>query len=764
MLNKDLENSLNIAFREASSHHHESLTIEHLLLTLLDNIDAINALIACDANIEQLRERLTEYIANNVAIAAKESQEETRPTLSFHRVLQRAVFHAQAAGLAEINGSHILAAIFSEADCQAVSLLLEANVSRADISNYLNNQTENDLSNPLPGFNDIPSSFNEELDDSELSGNPIEQYAINLNKQAKMGFIDPLIGREQEIERVIQILCRRRKNHPLLVGEAGVGKTAIAEGLAYLIVNKNVPEKLKNLKIYSLDLGALIAGTKYRGDFEKRFKALLQSLSNDPNSVLYIDEIHTIIGAGAASGGSMDASNLIKPLLSSGKLRCMGSTTYQEYRGVFEKERALARRFQKLDIQEPNIEETVAILTGLQSRLESYHDIKYSQEALLAAAQLSKKYITDRFLPDKAIDVVDEAGAFQQLHKNSTRKKNIEVADIETIVAKMARIPEKQVSQDDRKLLKNLDQKLKAKIFGQDEAIDSLASAILMSRSGLKAGEKPIGSFLFAGPTGVGKTEVARQLAEIMGIELIRFDMSEYMEKHAVSKLIGTPPGYVGFEQGGLLTDMIHKKPHAVLLLDEVEKAHPEIFNILLQVMDHGRLTDHNGIETDCRHLVLIMTTNAGAFDLTRSSIGFKNQEADATDSMQALSKIFSPEFRNRLDGIVRFQHLDEAVVQLVVKKVLLELEQRLYEKNVSIEISNDARSWLAEHGYDRAMGARPLERLVQERISKILAHEILFGSLANGGHVRISVNQDNKELAFEYCQSSDIMMASQEC
>ncbi len=756
MLNKDLENTLNIAFKEASDARHEHLTVEYLLLSLLDNIDALNALIACGANIEQLRGKLQKYITENAAVMSVDNNEETRPTLAFHRVLQRAVFHAQAAGVNEIDGANVLAAIFSEPDCKAVGFLLEENISRIDISNYLNQSKFNTLNNSIEKFNDFSDSNNqnEDIEDNDSPNNSIENYAINLNKQVKLGFVEPLIGRDEDIERVVQILCRRRKNNPLLVGEAGVGKTAIAEGLAYLIENKKVPEKISKTTIYSLDLGALIAGTKYRGDFEKRFKSLLHSLSNDPHAVLYIDEIHSIIGAGAASGGSMDASNLIKPLLSSGKLRCMGSTTYQEYRSIFEKERALARRFQKIDIKEPTAEETFAILKGLAPRMESYHNVKYSDKALRAAVDLSQKYITDRFLPDKAIDVVDEAGAHQQLLLDKNKVVSITVEEIEKIVAKMARIPEKQVSSDDRKIILNLEKDLKDRIFGQDEAVAALSSAIKMARSGLRDIEKPIGNFLFAGPTGVGKTEVAKQLANIMGIELVRFDMSEYMEKHSISKLIGTPPGYVGFEQGGLLTDAIHKKPYAVLLLDEIEKAHPDIFNILLQIMDHGKLTDHNGMETNFRHVILIMTTNAGATDLSKLSIGFTKQEANDSDSLQALSRVFSPEFRNRLDAVIRFGALNHDVVLKVVHKAIMALENRLADKKVSLSITKEACEFLAENGYDRAMGARPLERLVQDKISKILANEILFGKLTKGGHVNIELASDKSELIFDFSKS----------
>jgi ATP-dependent Clp protease ATP-binding subunit ClpA len=744
MLSKELEYSLNTAFRKAYEKRHEFITVEHLLLAILDNPAAIEVLRACGCNIELLRKELEDFLDETTPLIPAGVKRETQPTLGFQRVLQRAAFHVQSSGNKEVTGANILVAIFSEQDSQAVYLLNKQDITRLDIVNFISHgisKVRDDIEGPARG----PAAENEEGDASSAA-NPLEKFAANLNEQARRGKIDPLIGRKDEIERTIQVLCRRRKNNPLLVGEAGVGKTAIAEGLAKKIVEGDVPEILRGSVIYALDLGALVAGTKYRGDFEKRLKSLLAQLKKEPRSILFIDEIHTIIGAGSASGGVMDASNLIKPVLASGDLRCIGSTTYQEYRGIFEKDRALARRFQKIDIHEPSVEETYHILKGLKSRFEQHHDVKYSLASLRTAAELSDRYINDRHLPDKAIDVIDEAGACQRLLPVSRRKKLIGTVEIEDIVAKIARIPPKTISTNDKDKLKDLEKNLKMLVFGQDEAIAALSSAIKLSRAGLRDIQKPIGSFLFAGPTGVGKTEVTRQLAKVLGIELIRFDMSEYMERHTVSRLIGAPPGYVGFDQGGLLTEAISKQPHAVLLLDEIEKAHPDVFNLLLQVMDHGTLTDNNGRKADFRNIVLIMTTNAGATDSDRPSIGFTPQD-HSTDSMKAIERLFAPEFRNRLDGIIQFKPLDIEIIRQVVDKFIFELESQLAEKRVSLALEPDAREWLAQHGCDPKMGARPMARVIQENIKKPLAEEILFGKLADGGMVRISV-EDGK-LAF---------------
>jgi ATP-dependent Clp protease ATP-binding subunit ClpA len=743
MLNKDLEISLNMAFRQAKDSRHEFMTVEHLLLALLDNPSAMQALTACGANINTLRSQLHEFIAETTpVIPLGEDERETQPTLGFQRVLQRAVFHVQSSGKSEVNGANVLVAIFSEQESQAAYFLKKADISRLDIVNY--------LSHGVGKSEEGSEHRNEEtIEQSEEEPRTLENFAINLNKEAIKGNIDPLIGRDNELERTLQVLTRRRKNNPLFVGEAGVGKTAIAEGLANLIVNEQVPEFLSGATIYSLDLGALLAGTKYRGDFEKRFKALLKDIQEEDKAILFIDEIHTIIGAGAASGGMMDASNLIKPLLSAGKLRCIGSTTYQEYQSIFEKDRALARRFQKIDIAEPSVDDTTKILQGLKDKYETHHGIRYTNKALRAAAQLSAKYINERFLPDKAIDVIDEAGARQQLISASKRKKVINNTDIESIVAKMARIPEKSVSASEKDSLKNIDRNLKLVVFGQDQAIDGLASVIKLSRAGLGNENKPIGSFLFAGPTGVGKTEVTQQLAKQLGVELLRYDMSEYMEKHAVSRLIGAPPGYVGYEQGGLLTDAVLKHPHAVVLLDEIEKAHPDVFNILLQVMDHGTLTDNNGRKADFRNIILVLTTNAGVHETTRQSIGFKQQD-HSFDAMSEINKIFSPEFRNRLDSIVWFNHLSDEVIQQVVDKFIVELQAQLDDKGVSLELTNDARKWLAKHGYDKAMGVRPMARLIQEELKKPLANELLFGELVQGGIARVSVAKGKLVLKFE--------------
>ena len=745
MLNKELEQTLNNAFVFAREHRHEFMTVEHLLLALLDNSAAREALLACGADIEAIKSELIAFVKETTPLILDDqlNERETQPTLGFQRVLQRAVFHVQSSGKDEVTGANVLVAIFSEQESQAVFILKKADVTRLDIVNFISHGVSKADDDPS-----ISSESGEEGEGAQDNGSALSKYATDLNIQAKEGKIDPLIGREAELERTIQILCRRRKNNPLLVGEAGVGKTAIAEGLAYRIVNEEVPEVISNSTVYSLDLGGLLAGTKYRGDFEKRLKAILKELSNDEDAILFIDEIHTIIGAGAASGGVMDASNLLKPKLSSGELRCIGSTTYQEYQGIFEKDRALARRFQKVDVTEPSVSDTTKILLGLKSRYEEHHNVRFTQKAIQAAAELSAKYINERHLPDKAIDVMDEAGASQRLLPQSKRKKTIGVGDIEQIIAKMARIPEKSVSASDKEVLKNLGRNLKMMVFGQDRAIETLNDAILLSRSGLGTEEKPIGSFLFAGPTGVGKTEVTQQLAKIMGVELIRFDMSEYMERHAVSRLIGAPPGYVGFEQGGLLTDAVIKNPYSVVLLDEIEKAHSDIYNILLQVMDHGTLTDNNGRKVDFRNVVLVMTTNAGVQETVRKSIGFKQQD-HSHDAMSEINKVFTPEFRNRLDGIIWFNHLDTEVILQVVDKFIIELQAQLDVKGVSLEVSAAARAYLAEKGYDKAMGARPMARLIKEEVKKELANELLFGELMKGGNVKVDV--DNDKLSFEY-------------
>jgi ATP-dependent Clp protease ATP-binding subunit ClpA len=743
MLSKELEVTLNNAFKNAHDKRHEFITVEHLLLALLDNDSAEAIMKACGCNIKLLRGQLTQFIDETISLIPLGVQRETQPTLGFQRVLQRAVFHVQASDKKEVSGANLFVALFSEQDSHAVYLLNKQDISRLDVVNYLAHGISK-----IDQENQSPEERNAEPGnpDGEASGSPLDKYTTNLNEEALKGRIDPLIGRELEIERTIQILCRRRKNNPLLVGEAGVGKTAIAEGLAKRIVEENVPEVLLKSTIYALDLGALVAGTKYRGDFEKRLKALVNQLKREPDSILFIDEIHTIIGAGSASGGVMDASNLIKPLLASGQMRCIGSTTYQEYRGVFEKDHALARRFQKVDVIEPSVEDTILILKGLKTRFEEHHDVKYSGEALRLAAELSHRFITDRHLPDKAIDVIDEAGAKQRMVSQTERKQIIDVAEIEDIVSKIARVPAKSVSINEIDKLANLEKNLKMLVFGQDEAISALASAIKLSRAGLRESQKTIGSFLFAGPTGVGKTEVTRQLAKILGVELIRFDMSEYMERHTVSRLIGAPPGYVGFDQGGLLTEQVTKHPHAVLLLDELEKAHPDVFNLLLQVMDHGTLTDNNGRKADFRNIIIVMTTNAGSEEGSRASIGFMQQD-HATDSLKVIEKGFSPEFRNRLDAIIQFKPLDISIVGHVVDKFIFELEALLTEKKVTLNLDADARLWLAENGCDPKMGARPMARLIQEKIKKPLANDLLFGKLANGGHVRIYV--ENNELAF---------------
>ncbi|MEW9796686.1 ATP-dependent Clp protease ATP-binding subunit ClpA [Alteromonas sp. CYL-A6] len=750
MLNKELEQTLNQAFVFAREHRHEFMTVEHLLLALLDNGAARDALKACGANIESIKAELIEFVKDTTPLILDDqiNDRETQPTLGFQRVLQRAVFHVQSSGKDEVTGANVLVAIFSEQESQAVYILKKADVTRLDVVNY--------ISHGVSKADDEERASNdagEEGGEGEESQSALSKYSTDLNRLAKEGKIDPLIGRDAEVERTIQVLCRRRKNNPLLVGEAGVGKTAIAEGLAYRIVNEDVPEVIANSTVYSLDLGGLLAGTKYRGDFEKRLKSILRELTKDPDAILFIDEIHTIIGAGAASGGVMDASNLLKPKLSSGELRCIGSTTYQEYQGIFEKDRALARRFQKIDVAEPSVSDTTKILQGLKSRYEEHHSVRFTQKALQAAAELSARYINERHLPDKAIDVMDEAGASQRLLPQSKRKKTINVSDIEQIIAKMARIPEKSVSASDREVLKNLGRNLKMVVFGQDKAIESLTDAIHLSRSGLGAEEKPIGSFLFAGPTGVGKTEVTQQLAKIMGVELIRFDMSEYMERHAVSRLIGAPPGYVGFEQGGLLTDAVIKHPYSVVLLDEIEKAHSDIYNILLQVMDHGTLTDNNGRKVDFRNVVLVMTTNAGVQETVRKSIGFKQQD-HSHDALSEINKVFSPEFRNRLDGIIWFNHLDTDIILQVVDKFLTELQAQLDVKGVTMEVSQAARQYLADKGYDKAMGARPMARIIKDEIKKELASALLFGDLDKGGSAVIDL-VDGK-LKFTFSNASE--------
>ncbi len=746
MLNKELEYTLNTAFREASEKHHEFMTVEHLLLALLDNSAAAGVLHACGVDLTQLKKELAAFLDETTPVLSNEDSRETQPTLGFQRVLQRAVFHVQSAGKEEVTGANVLVAIFGEPDSQAVYLLNSQNISRLDVVNYISHGISKvSGDDDAEGFGQAESS--EEAESDSTSKTPLENFATNLNERAKQGKIDPLIGRDHEVERTIQVLCRRRKNNPLFVGEAGVGKTALAEGLAKRIVDGEVPDVLSESTVYSLDMGALLAGTKYRGDFEKRLKAVLAQLAKDSHNVLFVDEIHTIIGAGAASGGVMDASNLIKPALASGELKCIGSTTYQEYRGIFEKDRALARRFQKIDVPEPTVDEATQILMGLKSRFEEHHEVKYTRQAIRLAVELADRFINDRHLPDKAIDVIDEAGARQRMLPASKRKKTIGVKDVEQIVAKIARIPEMRIGSSDREKLRTLERDLKMVVFGQDPAIDSLSTAIKLSRSGLGHEEKPIGSFLFAGPTGVGKTEVTRQLAKVMGIELIRFDMSEYMERHAVSRLIGAPPGYVGYDQGGLLTDAINKNPHVVLLLDEIEKAHPDVFNLLLQVMDHGTLTDNNGREADFRNVIIVMTTNAGAEQMSRPSIGFTSQ-THVGDSLEAIKRAFTPEFRNRLDAIVEFQGLDRKTIGHVVDKFIIELESQLQDKNVTVEVSSDAREWLADHGFDPAMGARPMARVIKENIKKPLAEELLFGELASGGHVRIGLKKD--QLSFE--------------
>ena len=744
MLDSELEKNLNEAFKLAHRKKHEFVTVEHLFLSILGNNDAVEVLNYCGADIEALQKNLESYIKETTPLISEEEEQEIQPTLGFQRVLQRAVFHVQSSGKKEVNGANLLVAIFSEKESHSVYLLQQEGITRLDIVSFMSH-----------GKND------EELEEEALTANKdekikdssaLEAFTLNLNREASEGRIDPLIGRKAEVERVIQVLARRSKNNPLLVGESGVGKTAIAEGIAKLIVENKVPELVQESTIYSLDMGALLAGTKYRGDFEKRLKQVLKELEENSNSILFIDEIHTIIGAGATSGGVMDASNLLKPALAKNGLRFIGSTTYKEFRGIFEKDRALSRRFQKVEVMEPSVDETIKILKGLKSRFEDHHNIKYTENSLKAAAELSSRYINDRYLPDKAIDVVDEAGARQRLLPKSKRKKTISEIDVEKIVASIARVPEKTVSSSDKVSLEKLEENFKRVIFGQDQAISSLSASIKLSRAGLGLVEKPVGSFLFSGPTGVGKTEVSKQLALIMGIEFIRFDMSEYMERHTVSRLIGAPPGYVGYDQGGQLTESVTKHPHSVILLDEIEKAHPEVFNILLQVMDHGTLTDNNGRKADFRNVVLIMTTNAGAQDMSRASMGFNTQD-HTSDGTEIIKKTFSPEFRNRLDAIIPFNPLDIDVIKTVVDKFLVELQAQLDEKKVQLEVSEQARDWIADKGYDKTMGARPMQRLIQEKIKKPLAEEILFGQFSSKGGV-VYVNQEEDGLSLKFKES----------
>ncbi len=746
MIAQELEVSLHMAFVEARQKRHEFITVEHLLLSLLDNPSAAEVLRACAANVEELRKELASFIAEHTPTVTGTDEIDTQPTLGFQRVIQRAILHVQSSGKKEVTGANVLVAIFGEKDSHAVYFLQRQGVTRLDVVNFISHGI---TKSPQPVTRGEAEQAEQEQE-NQAAGGALENFAQNLNALALLGKIDPLIGRDKELERVIQTLCRRRKNNPLLVGEAGVGKTAIAEGLARRIVEGRIPEILADATVYTLDMGSLLAGTKYRGDFEQRLKAVLKQLLETPGAILFIDEIHTLIGAGAASGGTLDASNLLKPALSNGNLKCIGATTYQEFRGVFEKDHALSRRFQKIDVNEPSVEETVSILRGLKSHFEEHHGIKYSAAAITSAAELSAKYINDRHLPDKAIDVIDEAGAAQRILPKSKQKKTIGKTEIEEIVARIARIPSQHVSSDDRGALKNLDRDLKSVVFGQDQAIEALTKAIKMSRSGLGSPQKPIGSFLFSGPTGVGKTEVARQLAYCMGIELIRFDMSEYMERHAVSRLIGAPPGYVGFDQGGLLTEAVTKKPHAVLLLDEIEKAHPDIFNILLQVMDHGTLTDNNGRKADFRNIVIIMTTNAGAEALQKTTMGF-TATRQAGDEMAEIKRIFTPEFRNRLDATISFAALDPDIILRVVDKFLMQLEGQLHEKKVEAIFTDTLKAWLAEQGFDPLMGARPMARLIQDTIRSALADELLFGRLAGGGRVTIDLDAEQKvKLVFE--------------
>ncbi len=747
MIAQELEVSLHMAFVEARQQRHEFITVEHLLMALLDNPSAAEVLRACTANIDDLRKSLAGFIKENTPTVGGSDEVDTQPTLGFQRVIQRAIMHVQSTGSGkkEVTGANVLVAIFGEKDSHAVYYLHQQGVTRLDVVNFIaHGIKKSDPPEPAKPSEGSSNNAEGEKEEGDGKGSPLDQYTQNLNSLARDGKIDPLIGREHEVERVVQILCRRRKNNPLLVGEAGVGKTAIAEGLAWRITQGEVPDVLSSATVYSLDMGALLAGTKYRGDFEQRLKGVLKQLKDQPNSVLFIDEIHTLIGAGAASGGTLDASNLLKPALSSGAMKCIGATTFTEYRGIFEKDAALSRRFQKVDVVEPSVEQTVEILKGLKSRFEEHHSVRYALGALQAAAELSAKFINDRHLPDKAIDVIDEAGAAQRVLPKSKQKKTITRNEVEDIVAKIARIPPASVSSDDRSKLKSLDRDLNSVVFGQEPAIEALASAIKMARSGLGKPDKPIGSFLFSGPTGVGKTEVAKQLAFVLGIELIRFDMSEYMERHAVSRLIGAPPGYVGFDQGGLLTEAITKKPHAVLLLDEIEKAHPDVFNVLLQVMDHGTLTDNNGRKADFRNVIIVMTTNAGAETMNKATIGFTTQREQG-DEMADIKRLFTPEFRNRLDAVVSFRALDEEIILRVVDKFLLQLESQLAEKKVDVTFTDSLRKFLAKKGFDPLMGARPMQRLIQDTIRRALADELLFGRLVDGGRLTVDLDADDK-------------------
>ena len=756
MIAQELEVSLHMAFVEARQKRHEFITVEHLLLALLDNPSAAEVLRACAANVEELRRELTTFINEHTPKVESEDEIDTQPTLGFQRVIQRAILHVQSSGKKEVTGANVLVAIFGEKDSHAVYFLQRQKISRLDVVNFISHGIAKTPQQGAPG---TPGRSDQEQGEHEpegsQAGGALENFAQNLNQQALVGKIDPLIGRDRELERVIQTLCRRRKNNPLLVGEAGVGKTAIAEGLARRIIEDRVPDILREAQVYALDMGALLAGTKYRGDFEQRLKAVLKQLRESQNAILFIDEIHTLIGAGAASGGTLDASNLLKPALSSGQLKCIGATTYNEYRQIFEKDHALSRRFQKIDVAEPSVAETIEILKGLKSRFEEHHSVKYSAAALSSAAELSARYINDRHLPDKAIDVIDEAGAAQRILPKSRQRKTIGKNEIEEIVAKIARIPPRTVSNDDKTALRTLERDLRNVVFGQDAAIEALARAIKMSRSGLGNPQKPIGSFLFSGPTGVGKTEVARQLAYTLGIELVRFDMSEYMERHAVSRLIGAPPGYVGFDNGGLLTEAITKKPHCVLLLDEIEKAHPDIYNILLQVMDHGTLTDNNGRVADFRNVIIVMTTNAGAESMQKSVIGF-SAKRESGDEMAEIKRMFSPEFRNRLDATISFKSLDNEVILRVVDKFLMQLEAQLHEKKVEAHFTDELKAWLASEGFDPLMGARPMARLIQDAIRSALADELLFGKLANGGHVTIDLDDERKvKLVFDEVEAA---------
>ena len=753
MFSKDLEVTIGHCYKQAREQRHEFMTVEHLLLALTENQSALGALRACGVDLPRLSSELERIILETVPVLPQGDERDTQPTLGFQRVLQRAVYHVQSSGRKEVTGANVLVAIFGEKDSHAVYFMHQQEITRLDVVNY--------ISHGIAKIGDdaaasSPSVEREGEEGSEPKGNPLHEFASNLNELALEGKIDPLIGRADEVERTIQVLCRRRKNNPLYVGEAGVGKTALAEGLAKRIVDGEVPEVLESATIWSLDLGALVAGTKYRGDFEKRLKAVISQLKKQPGAILFIDEIHTIIGAGSASGGTMDASNLIKPMLASGELRCIGSTTFQEYRGVFEKDRALARRFQKIDVVEPTVADSLEILKGLRSRFEEHHHVTYTNEALKAAVDLSVKHIPDRLLPDKAIDVIDEAGARQRLLPEDQRTGKVDVTEVEYIVAKMARIPAKQVSASDRDVLRNLERNLKMVVFGQDPAIEALAASIKMARSGLADPSKPIGCFLLAGPTGVGKTEVTKQLAMQLGIEMIRFDMSEYMEGHSVSRLVGAPPGYVGFDQGGLLTEAVVKHPHAVLLLDEIEKAHPDVFNILLQVMDRGVLTDTNGREANFKNVVVVMTTNAGAALASRRSMGFVEQKHDS-DAMEVIRRTFTPEFRNRLDAIIQFGALDFEHILRVVDKFLIELESQLTEKHVSLDVDSDARRWLADHGFDPQMGARPMARVIQEKVKRALADELLFGKLADGGLVKLSVRDGELQVDCEAIEPAEV-------